>query len=279
MFLAVCLKVSDHQVYMTSPPTDETSAVERPNTTLDPEKFLQAELGIRGYSGSWNWRTSYYYSWIKDMIVRSPVESRKSDVLKSNGDGFIQGIELELGYKWTPFLKSGTFFSWMDGEVEQMLDNNATGTVAINGRNYSPVNRATTRLMPVQVKFSTNFAPVGSNWSSALSFLAVSKADDLSLKDETSILHEYQVVALLLIFSTNFYGSYDLSDSSLISLAVENIGDVDYRVHGSGLNEQAETLFFLLSYVLGCLYLGSTSLINLCNFTIFPCNFFIYSIV
>ena len=72
------------------------------------------------------------------MIVRSPVESGKSDVLKSNGDGFIQGIELELGYKWTPFLKSNFLFhGWME-RVEQMLDNNATGTVAINGRNYSP---------------------------------------------------------------------------------------------------------------------------------------------
>ena len=169
------------------------------------------------------------------MIVRSPVESGKSDVLKSNGDGFIQGIELELGYKWTPFLKSELSFSWMDGEVEQMLDNNATGTVAINGRNYSPVNRATTRLMPVQAKFSTHFAPVGSNWSSALSFLAVSKADDLSLKDETDITR-IPSSGTPAYFLTNFYGSYDLSDSSLISLAVENIGDVDYRVHGSGLN-------------------------------------------
>ena len=169
------------------------------------------------------------------MIVRSPVESRKSDVLKSNGDGFIQGIELELGYKWTPFLKSELSFSWMDGEVEQMLDNNATGTVAINGRNYSPVNRATTRLMPVQAKFSTYFAPVGSNWSSALSFLAVSKADDLSLKDETDITR-IPSSGTPAYFLTNFYGSYGLSDSSLISLAVENIGDVDYRVHGSGLN-------------------------------------------
>ena len=37
--------------------TDETSAVERPNTKIDPEKFLQAELGIRGESGSWEWQT------------------------------------------------------------------------------------------------------------------------------------------------------------------------------------------------------------------------------
>jgi hemoglobin/transferrin/lactoferrin receptor protein len=215
--------------------TDETSAVERPNTKLEPEKFLQAELGIRGGAGSWEWQTSYYYTWIKDMIVRSPVESGKSDVLKSNGDGFIQGIELELGYQWTPSWKSEFSFSWMDGEVEQMLDNNATGTVAIDGHNYSPVNRATTRLMPVQAKFSTQFVPASSNWSTTLSFLAVSKADDLSLKDETDVTR-IPSNGTPSYFLTNIYGKYDISATSSISLALENIGDVDYRVHGSGLN-------------------------------------------
>ena len=215
--------------------TDETSAVESPNTQLDPEKFLQAELGIRGEAGSWEWQTSSYYTWIKDMIVRSPIESGKSDVLKSNGDGLIQGVELELGYQWTPSWKSDLLFSWMDGEVEQMLYNNATGTVVINGHNYSPVKRATTRLMPIQTKFSTQYKPAGSNWSSVLSFLAVSKADDLSLKDETD-LTRIPSKGTPGYFLANIYGNYDISDSSSISLALENIGDVDYRVHGSGLN-------------------------------------------
>ena len=77
--------------------TDETSAVEKPNTTLESERFLQMELGMRGKSGALDWQTAYYYSWIRDMITRSPVESGKSDVLKSNGDGFIQGsIELVI---------------------------------------------------------------------------------------------------------------------------------------------------------------------------------------
>ena len=228
--------------------TDETSAVERPNTKLDPEKFLQAELGIRGESGSWEWQTSYYYTWIKDMIVRSPIESGQSDVLKSNGDGFIQGMEFELGYQWTPSWKSELSFSWMDGEVEQMLDNNATGTVAINGRNYSAVNRATTRLMPVQAKFTTHYKPVGSNWSSALSFLAVSKADDLSLKDETDVTR-IPSNGTPGYFLANIYGNYEISDSSSISLALENIGDVDYRVHGSGLNGAGRNFILSCSIV------------------------------
>ena len=56
----------------------------------------------------------YYYTWIKDMIVRSPIESGQSDVLKSNGDGFIQGMEFELGYQWMPSWKIRAFI-FMDG--------------------------------------------------------------------------------------------------------------------------------------------------------------------
>ena len=182
------------------------------------------------------------------MIVRSPIESGKSDVLKSNGDGLIQGVELELGYQWTPSWKSDLSFSWMDGEVEQMLDNNATGTVAINGSNYSPVNRATTRLMPIQAKFTTHYKPVGSNWSSALSFLAASKADNLSLKDETDVTR-IPSNGTPGYFLTNIYGNYDISDSSSISLALENIGDIDYRVHGSGLNGAGRNFILSCSIV------------------------------
>ena len=129
-----------------------------------------------------------------------------------------------------------------------MLDNNATGTVTINGRNYSPVNRATTRLMPVQAKFTTQYAPMGSNWSSTLSFLAVSKANDLSLKDETDSTR-IPGEGTPSYFLTNIYGNYDISESSSISLAMENIGDVDYRVHGSGLNGAGRNFILSCSIV------------------------------
>ena len=82
--------------------TDETSAIEKPDTKLDPEDFIQAEVGVRAQSGSLDWQTAYYFTWIKDMIVRSPVESGKSDVLKSNGDGYIQGLEIELATNGLP---------------------------------------------------------------------------------------------------------------------------------------------------------------------------------
>ena len=215
--------------------TDETSAIERPDTTLDSERFLQAEIGLRRRADSWTWSLCAYRTWIEDMIVRSPVESGKSAVLKANGDGFVQGVELELGYDWTPSWRSEITFSWMDGEVEQMLDDNASGTISIDGRNYSSVKRAPDRLMPAQASFLTRFSPEGRPWWSEFSALAVGKANDLSLKDETdkSRIPSGGTPGYLIL---GFRGGRSIGEGTVLSLAAENLTDADYRVHGSGLN-------------------------------------------
>ena len=227
--------------------TDETSAVESPNTSLDSETFLQLEIGLRNTAGNWKFMVSAYHTWINDMIVRSPIESGKSDVLKANGDGFIQGIEIELGYDWTSSWSSELSFSWMDGEVEQLLDDNATGTVSIDGRNYMPVDRATTRLMPIQAEFLTRYAPPASPWWGELSILAVDKADDLSLKDESddSRIPTNGTPGYILF---GLRGGRSIGENSAISLAAENLGDEDYRVHGSGLNGPGRNFIVSLSH-------------------------------
>ena len=73
----------------------------------------------------------------------------------------------------------------MDGEVEQLSDDNLSSTVTIEGRRYLPVDRATTRLMPIQTCFVTSYKPDPLPWQAEFSILAVAKADDLILKDET----------------------------------------------------------------------------------------------
>ena len=181
------------------------------------------------------------------MIVRSPIVSSESDVLKANGDGFIQGIEVDLGYNWTSSWSSELSFSWMDGEVEQLLDDNATGTVSIDGRNYMPVDRATTRLMPIQAEFLTRYAPPASPWWGELSILAVDKADKLSLKDESddSRIPSNGTPGYILF---GLRGGRSIGENSAISLAAENLGDEDYRVHGSGLNGPGRNFIVSLSH-------------------------------
>ena len=180
------------------------------------------------------------------MIVRSPIESGKSDVLKANANGFIHGLEIQVGHDWSPSWSSRFRISLMDSEVEQLLDNNATGSITVDGRNYNPVDRATTRLMPPQFHFVTRYAPPQSNWWGDFSILAVGRADDLSLKDETDS-------SRIPSNGTPGYALFGISggrkwgEDSSVFLAVENLSDVDYRVHGSGLNGGGRNFIFSFS--------------------------------
>ena len=96
--------------------------------------------------------------------------------------------------------------------------------------------------MPTQVNLRTQFEPVGSNWSSVFSLLAVGKADRLSLKDESDITR-IPGSGTPNYFLANIYTNYNISDFSTISLAIENIGDVDYRFMDPELTELEEIFF------------------------------------
>ena len=240
--------------------TDETSINEAPNVDLSPENFTQGEVGLRGNSEAWEWQFSFYHTWIKDMIVRSPYQATtgKTLALKANGDGYVQGIEIELGYNWGSRWKSNLSFSWMDSEIEQLRENpsgsqmklvdhdNDKSTAKIL-KGFDPVDLATTRLMPSQLQFLTRYSPPESPWWTEFAILAVGKADDLSLKDETdhSRIPDQGTPGYGLF---GLRGGYSWWGKTTLSLAAENLGDVDYRVHGSGINGSGRNFILSLSH-------------------------------
>ena len=236
--------------------TDETSANEQPSPDLSAESFLQAEVGFRGKSDSWDWNLGGYHTWINDLIVRSPEEISDSDVIKDNANGFVHGIEIELGYAWSPSWRSEIAFSWMEGEVEQHqrvasggtytipVDDDDDGTYEKDG-DFNKVDRAPDRLMPTQLHLVTRYRPTGSDWWAEGTALAVGDGDRLSLKDErdTSRIPGDGTPGYLLF---GLRAGKTLGEDSSVFLAAENLGDVDYRVHGSGLNGPGRN--FVLSF-------------------------------
>lgn len=240
--------------------TDETSINETPNVVLSPENFTQAEFGFRGSLRQLQWQASVYHTWIREMIVRSPYEATdgKTLALKANGDGFIQGVEIAFDNNWDADWNTNFSFSWMDGEVEQLQensggtvmklvdhDNDETTAKVING--FEPVRRATTRLMPMQVRLITRYAPAEKPWWGEFSILAVAKADDLSLKDETdsSRIPENGTPGYTLF---GLHAVRALGKKTTLFLAAENLSDEDYRVHGSGLNGAGRNFILSISH-------------------------------
>jgi hemoglobin/transferrin/lactoferrin receptor protein len=210
---------------------DETSVTESPDFDLEPEHFLQAEFGGRGRAGDFSWEGAAYHTWVSDMIVRNPDAATGGDVLKENADGWIRGVEASLAYAWTAEWSTELSGSWMDGEVDQRLP--APGS--------QRVRRPITRLMPLQARLTQVYQPEIADWWAEAYVWAVDNQDKLSLRDERdSRIPDtdgdgfsdgsagYTIVGLR--------AGWPVAEQALLTVALENVGDVDYRVHGSGVN-------------------------------------------
>jgi len=207
---------------------DSTSVVETPAPDLEPENYLQAELGTKGGSRRWSWQMSAYHTVIRDMIVRSPTGTLIGgvpEVQKSNvGDGWIQGLEVDAAFAvtetWQAFL-NGT---WQDGEVDDV--SLPSGTVT---------REPASRMMPLQAYGGVRWTRSGgARWLEAW-FWAVDNQDQLALRDLTDTQRippggtpGYTIFGLT--------GGMELRENVTWSASLENLGDHDYRVHGSGVN-------------------------------------------
>lgn len=208
---------------------EDTSVAELPTLGLDPESFVQFELGTKAETGDWDWQASVYRTWIADMIVRSPTGATNAGgtpiVRKDNvGDGWIHGVELDLRRQWDEHWSSGVLVSWMDGEVDQLKEPAAV-----------VVRRPVDRLMPFQGVLDLHYASRPGGWWAEGWAWMVDDQDKMALRDETDTSRippggtpGYTVFGLS--------AGVPLDENVDLGLSLENLGDKDYRVHGSGLN-------------------------------------------
>lgn len=218
---------------------ETTSVVELPALGLDPERYLQAEIGAKGEAADWRWQASAYRTWIADMIVRSPTGASDPSgtpiVRKDNvGDGWIHGVEFDLRWAWATAWSSGVLVSWMDGEVDQLREPAAV-----------VVRRPVDRLMPLQAVLDTRWQPEERPWWIEGWAWFVDAQDDLALRDvaDTTRIPPGGTPGFTIFgLSTGL----PVAEDADLSLTIENLGDKDYRVHGSGLNGPGRNLILAL---------------------------------
>ncbi len=216
---------------------DDTSGVETPSLGLDPEEFLQTELGVKTRHERWSGQASVWTTEIDDLIVPSPTGRRigsTPEVRKDNvGDGRVSGVEAETSVQvddaWTVTLAG----SYQRGSVTQLLPNG------------DRVRRPASRLLPLTGVLTLGYHEPQAPWRAWISARAGDAQDRLSLKDETDTERippggtpGYTVVSL--------GAAFDLCENASLSIVLENVGNVDYRVHGSGVNEAGRNLVVAL---------------------------------
>jgi hemoglobin/transferrin/lactoferrin receptor protein len=203
--------------------------LEVPTLGLDPERFLDFEVGGKVVSDRLTAQAAWHYTLTRDLIIRQPTGATlggESIVTKRNGgDGHIQGAELSaeyrLGEHWSVF---GSL-QWVDGQSETFPTS-------------APVSKteALSRLAPLSGTLGVGWQTADRRFMVRAWALLVDRQDRLNTRDQadTSRIPPGGTPGYGIL---NLDATFSVSDSTHAFLSVENILDKNYRTHGSGVQE------------------------------------------
>jgi hemoglobin/transferrin/lactoferrin receptor protein len=202
---------------------------EIPAPDLREEKYLSFEigsklflddLGVQGYG-------SYHYTFIDGMIVRFPTGATLDGepvVTKDNvGDGFVQGVELGLSWNFYGGFAAFGMFTWLEGDVDTVVNNQIS-------------RRPMSRIQPLTGLVGVRWDSPGKKYWVEGTMLLVDGQDRLSPRDKADTQRIPPGGTPGYVVAT-IRGGVEVREGLHLFAAVENIGDADYRVHGSGQNE------------------------------------------
>jgi hemoglobin/transferrin/lactoferrin receptor protein len=220
--------------------TARSAEIETPVDDLEPEQFLSWELGGRYRGERLSADAAWFFTQLKDLIVRAPTGEVVDELLevtkKNASEGFVQGLELALRYQLADDWSARLAASWMEGESDAYPTSDPV-----------EATRPLSRVMPPTGHAALRWQPAGAVYWLEAALDAAGKADELSAEDErdTQRIPEggtpgYAVGTLR--------GGTKLHDDLALTLALENVSDEDYRYHGSGVNEPGRQLVVSADY-------------------------------
>jgi hemoglobin/transferrin/lactoferrin receptor protein len=209
--------------------------LEIPSSGLKPEHFISYETGVKVDFEKVSAEAAYFYTDIEDLIVRIPtgrtvlVQGTPAlEVVKGNsGDGYVHGVEFLGEYRFAESWSTQGRFTWSEGEVD-------TFSSLTSARVYQ--TEYLSRVMPITAQIGLRYQIP--EWHLAIQgwCTIAGRQDKLSsgdLRDTDRIppggTPGYSVFDLTL--------TWEPCENFMLRASIENIGDKDYRIHGSGVNE------------------------------------------
>lgn len=211
---------------------------EVPVQTLQPEKYLSLEAGVRWSHQRFNAEAAYFHTFIDDMIVRVPTGEMTPEgshvVDKQNsGEGWIHGAEIQASYTVFDGWSLWGNASWMRGELN-------TPIVAGGPETSEPLSR----LMPSTVNSGIRWMESRGKFWAEFATTFAERQDRLAPNDK---LDTQRIPPA----GTPGYGIFHLRAgwnpcaNASISAAIENLTNKDYRIHGSGSNEPGRNFILM----------------------------------
>lgn len=204
---------------------------EIPAYGLKPEKSYTSEIGYKIEGNKFKTSFALFYMHLSDLVNRVQLPGQQIGgynvyIKENNQESYVKGYEMELAY---------TFFRKLDL---------VTGLSYAFGQNTTK-NEPMRRVPPFNGRVLLKFN--GNNWNIAIEDQFAGKQNRLAQgdKDDNRIpiggTPGWNVV--------NLYGNYQIKKMQL-QLVFTNLFNVDYRMHGSGINGIGRSLGASLFYKL-----------------------------
>ena len=212
--------------------TARSGETEVPTPGLQAEHYLGYEVGSKWRSERVSASAAWYYTDIEGQIQRFPtgqLNGASPIVTKANvGDGYIQGTELQLALEVLDYTTVFGTNSWQYGRVT-------------NFQGPALADDYPSRLMPMTTMVGVRWENESGDLHAETFVLRSEDADKLSAGD----LRDTQRIPPGGTPSYTVWSArvgWSMTPAADLEVALENITDVDYRVHGSGSNAPGRNL-------------------------------------
>ena len=223
--------------------TARSGELETPSPGLKPETYVSWEAGFKFQGERFAAEAAYFNTDGTDVIIRTPTgrtigglrEVTKTNAAESN----VNGVEWRLSYQVMEPLSLYTDGMWIDGWQESFPSPTSTNTVR------EPIDL----LMPAMWRFGARWVAATPRLQVDLMVERVSEQDKLSSRDiaDTQRIPPGGTPGYTTL---NLRSDWRVRDGLVLSLALDNLTDEEYRVHGSGVNEPGRNLIASLSWTL-----------------------------
>ncbi|MGK0204651.1 MAG: hemoglobin/transferrin/lactoferrin receptor protein [Planctomycetota bacterium] len=210
--------------------SSRTDQIATGSLNVDSEDYITYELGSRFRSDDVSLNASVFYIDMDGAITSRPIGTvpATGEVINAstNGaNGYLWGGELEGAWRLTESLTTSGFIAYVDGEADTFPSNSLT-----------PVREPVSRLMPFTSSLALRWQMPHSRWWLATRVTAVARGGRLSSSDrsDTSRIPPSGTPGYLHVMIN---GGYQATEQLELFVTLDNVTDIDYRVHGSGVNE------------------------------------------
>lgn len=202
---------------------------ETPNYNLQPEQSVHSQIGYKYYGKRLRGECFIYYNALRNLITRIKQDTQMMQgyplYQKENSErAYIQGMETNWDFL---FAKNWT------------LQGSCTYTYGQNKTKTEPLRR----IPPIFGRLAVEYAP--HNWSFSTELLAAGKQTRLSKADtEDNRIPKGGTPGWQVL---NIHTGYQWNALS-IRLTALNLFNIDYRTHGSGVNDYGRSVFATLGW-------------------------------